>query len=173
MRGQKFPILLLLTFCMTFASVGMCFSEPPKPQFKADKELCTLMMRFGKEAFARARFADAKYYFQMAVQADPGSEKAWNYYDLASFYALADQMKTEGKYVFRPPQPSMQPEAPIAQKDVSDSSQPISEDKIAPPDSTAGSPPPDDGGAPPETPEEPPSEPSDSSGFSIVDDEGC
>ena len=174
MRRQKFLILLLLTFCVTFASVGICFSEPPKPQFKADKELCALMMRFGKEAFARARFADAKYYFQMAVQADPGSETAWNHYDLASIYTLANQMKTEGKYVFRPPRPSVQPKAPIEQKNVSEASQPITEGKDAPPGAAPGSPPPDDGDTPPETPDEgPPSEPSDSSGFSIADDEGC
>lgn len=158
MKRWRVCTLLLLLCCMSVSIAGVSFADPPKPQFKMDKELCELMIRFGKESFSRDRFSDAKYYFQLAVQADPGSEKAWNYYDLASMYTLAEQMKTEGKYIFRPASPSVSLEVPPAQKTTPDDSPPPDYDTPPPPEAEK---------------EEAPGHPAESEGFEIADDEGC
>lgn len=111
MKLSRLAAYALALFCGSVLLSSIAVAELPQPQFKADKEMCALLVRFGKEAFARARYADAKYYFQKAVQADPGSQQAWNLYDLASFYAVGEQMKEQGKYIFRPTAPTTPPEA--------------------------------------------------------------
>ena len=126
-------------------------ADPPAPKFSANQELSALYLRYGSEAFARNRYEDAKYYFQKAVQADPGSKKAWNYYDLASFYSVGEQMKTQGKYIFRPTAPAAQPE-------ISSSAPPAQESAAATPPAQA---------APA------PEKPKENTGFKILDDEGC
>jgi hypothetical protein len=111
MKLSRLTTYALAILCGSFLLSSIAVAEMPQPKFKVDKKLCNLMVRFGKEAFARSRYADAKYYFQKAVQADPGSQKAWNFYDLASFYAVGEQMKAQGKYIFRPTAPTTPPEA--------------------------------------------------------------
>lgn len=111
MKLSRLTAYALALFCGSFLLSSIAVAEMPQPQFKTDKKMCDLLVRFGKEAFARARYADAKYYFQKAVQADPGSKQAWNLYDLASFYAVGEQMKDQGKYIFRPTAPTTPPEA--------------------------------------------------------------
>jgi hypothetical protein len=61
--------------------------------FIPDKALCAKMLRFGKEAYVRGRYLDAKSYFRQAVQADPGSAVAWKYYDQAVIFALAEKVE--------------------------------------------------------------------------------
>lgn len=142
--------LALLCGSLLFSSIAV--AEMPQPQFKADKKMCALLVRFGKEAFARSRYADAKYYFQKAVQADPGSQQAWNLYDLASFYAVGEQMKDQGKYIFRPEAPTTPPEALTS----GPAATPAAPQKSA--EATQ---------APPEKPEKKEIK------FKIADDEGC
>lgn len=60
---------------------------------------CALMIRKGKESFARSRYGEAKEYFRQAVQVDPSSQEAWSYYDLAVIYMVAEQFKNHGRIV--------------------------------------------------------------------------
>ena len=63
--------------------------------FVPDKALCAKMLRFGKQAYQRGRYLDAKEYFRKAVQADPFSSDAWRYYDLAAVFALAEKVEQD------------------------------------------------------------------------------
>jgi hypothetical protein len=91
---------------LTLLLVG-CFSSdwvysqgfPASSAFKVDQELSALMLRKGKETFSRAKYNEAKEFFRKAVQADPTSQKAWSYYDLALFYTVGEQYKNHGKVV--------------------------------------------------------------------------
>jgi hypothetical protein len=67
--------------------------------YPLDPETSALMLRKGKESFSRARYGEAKDYFRKAIQADPNSQKAWSYYDLAQLYAVAEQVKNHGRVV--------------------------------------------------------------------------
>jgi len=64
-----------------------------RARFVPDKALCAKMLRFGKEAYSRGKYLDAKEYFRKAVQADPGSPTAWRYYDQAVIFALAEKVE--------------------------------------------------------------------------------
>lgn len=67
--------------------------EPKVPAVCVDKALCAEMIRFGKEAYQRGKYLDAKEYFRKAVQADPASAKAWAMYDMAAVFALAEKVE--------------------------------------------------------------------------------
>lgn len=56
-------------------------------------ELCQKMIRYGKQAYWRGKYLDAKSYFRKAVKADPQSQEAWSYYDLATVFALAEKVE--------------------------------------------------------------------------------
>jgi hypothetical protein len=58
-----------------------------------DEALCAKMLAFGKQAYTRGKYLDAKEYFRRAVMADPTSMKAWSFYDLASTFALAEKVE--------------------------------------------------------------------------------
>jgi hypothetical protein len=98
-------LTLLLAVCFSF---GWVYSQgtPAGQANKVDPELCALMLRKGKETFSRAKYHEAKEFFRKAVQADPTSQKAWSYYDLALFYTVGEQYKNHGKVVLSSaPQP--------------------------------------------------------------------
>lgn len=80
-----------------FLTLVIVAAEPTMAQeqtrFVPDKALCAKMLRFGKEAYSRGRYLDAKEYFRKAVQADPGSPAAWRYYDQAVIFALAEKVE--------------------------------------------------------------------------------
>jgi len=83
----------------TALALVTCFSVFPcdagdKPKlFIPDKALCAKMLRFGKQAYERGKYLDAKEYFRKAVQADPGSPVAWRYYDMAVIFGLAEKVE--------------------------------------------------------------------------------
>ncbi len=79
-------------FTLLLAPLGPAFAEDKTP-FVPDKALCAKMLRFGKEAYQRGKYLDAKEYFRKAVQADPGSSVAWRYYDQAVIFALAEKVE--------------------------------------------------------------------------------
>ncbi|MBI4773660.1 MAG: hypothetical protein HY788_05680 [Deltaproteobacteria bacterium] len=152
---MKKQVALVLLFCFTLACGAVLFEFQARAQeaetYKVDKEKCALLIRYGKDALDRARYEEAKYYFQTAVQTDPYNPKPWNWYDLASFYAAADQMKKEGKYMVRPTQPAETPAlAPGASE---------KETMTAP--------------AAPQPPAAPPAAPQPAPKFKIGQDEGC
>jgi len=67
--------------------------------FIPDKALCTKMLRFGKQAYERGQYLDAKVYFRKAVQADPTSNKAWQHYDMATIFALAEKVEKNASLI--------------------------------------------------------------------------
>jgi hypothetical protein len=72
-------------------------AEVEKPEACINEELCAEKIRYGTEAFNRKDYRQAKAYFRQAVQADPGSLKAWSYYDLSVMYDVAEQVKQAGQ----------------------------------------------------------------------------
>ena len=90
-----FGALFLAAF-LTF-SQGAAAEE--RKQFVPDKAQCAKMLQFGKQAYMRGKYLDAKGYFRRAVQADPQSALAWQYYDLASVFALAEKVEQDKKLI--------------------------------------------------------------------------
>ncbi len=90
-------MIVVWTFILGFLFVlalGAVAAEKPK-LFIPDKALCAKMLRFGKEAYMRGRYLDAKEYFRKAIQADPTSQTAWRYYDQAVIFGLAERVEKD------------------------------------------------------------------------------
>lgn len=85
--------LAILLVSTTYIMAQETSSCPP------DKELCAKMLRFGKEAYSRGKYLDAKEYFRKAVKADPTSLKAWRYYDQAVIFGLAEKVEKDANLV--------------------------------------------------------------------------
>ena len=68
---------------------GIQLAEPTNQ----DREYCASMIRFGKEAFQRGRYLDAKQFFRQAIEADRTNSKAWLFYDRTVIFALAENVK--------------------------------------------------------------------------------
>ena len=117
-----------------------------------DKVLCAKMLQFGKEAYLRGRYLDAKEYFRKALQADPTNTTAWQLYDQAVIFALAERVEKDSRLIM--PDASVRQEAPAAQQPAPSAAPPAS----APPVS-----------APPPSSAPPKKDP----GFKIIQDEGC
>jgi hypothetical protein len=92
MNRQTLSLTVFFFLSVFFTLSSTAFGEDPKGP-AADKALCEKMIRFGKEAYLRGKYLDAKEYFRKAVQADPASQEAWQYYDLASVFALAEKVE--------------------------------------------------------------------------------
>ena len=95
---MKYKVLSFALFALLLAAFiyvpQMVVGEEPK-LFIPDKALCAKMLRFGKQAYTRGRYLNAKEYFRKAVQADPASLMAWRYYDLAAVFALAEKVEQD------------------------------------------------------------------------------
>ena len=86
----------LLAFVLSaFISLPQNASAQEAKGFTPDKALCAQMIRFGKQAYQRGKFLDAKEYFRRAVQADPASPLAWRHYDLSVISALAEKVNKD------------------------------------------------------------------------------
>ena len=90
-KAIALSVLSFFTGAVLFLTSGALAEEPKL--FVPDKALCAKMLQFGKEAYQRGKYLDAKEYFRKAVQADPASEVAWHYYDLAAVFALAEKVE--------------------------------------------------------------------------------
>jgi len=110
-----------------------------------EKKQCAEMIRFGKQAYERGKYLDAKEYFRKAVQADPTSTAAWRHYDLAVIYALAEKVNKDNGLIA----PDVSPQGPAP--------------KITTPEATA----------PPLPPPPPDPAPAKKPKFVIEADEGC
>ena len=77
-----------------------------------DTALCARMIRFGKQAYQRGKFLDAKKYFRRAVQADPASPVAWRHYDLSVISALAEKVNKDTGLIV----PDVSPQDPARAK---------------------------------------------------------
>ncbi len=120
-----FFTLMAVVMTLSFAPSPV-IAEGPKA-FVPDKALCAKMLRFGKEAYSRGKYLDAKEYFRKAVQADPTSPVAWRYYDQAVIFALAERVEKEAGLLMPgvsqrgnlSPQQTAPPPPPVTQKEES------------------------------------------------------
>lgn len=87
---------LLIAALLTFTQEA---AAEERKQFIPDKAQCAKLIQFGKQAYMRGKYLDAKGYFRRAIQADPGSALAWQYYDLASVFALAEKVEQDKKLI--------------------------------------------------------------------------
>lgn len=99
MKLKLFALIVLAFFLAVFLSpVKHSLSQDPK-NCPPDKELCAKMLRFGKQAYVRGKYLDAKEYFRKAVKADPASTKAWVYYDQSVIFSLAEKVEKNANLV--------------------------------------------------------------------------
>jgi len=149
----KRPVTMALVFILTtfFAASTYTVAQGPS-NCPPDKALCAKMLRFGKEAYARGKYLDAKEYFRQAVQADPTSVSAWRYYDQAVIFGLAEKVEKNANLVL--PDVSTRQEPGVGLPPAV---------SPGPPQATTGKPVPP--GAAPGKPGV--------SGFKIIEDEGC
>ncbi len=83
-------IVLALAVSLAFlASAQGQISQVP------DKKTFEKMMRFGKEAYLRGKYEDAKAFFRKAIEADPTSKTAWTFYDISSIMALGKKVEKQ------------------------------------------------------------------------------
>jgi len=93
MKTKWYSFLVMASLFLAVCSFpAPAAAQQPKPCVP-DKALCAKMLRFGKEAYVRGKYLDAKEYFRKAIQADPTSAIAWKYYDQAVIFALAEKIE--------------------------------------------------------------------------------
>jgi hypothetical protein len=95
----RYLVLISVAFLFTAVIFLLNDSSAQGPNCPPDKELCARMIRFGKEAYKRGKYLDAKEYFRRAVQADSSAFKAWRYYDQAVIFALAEKVEKNANLV--------------------------------------------------------------------------
>ncbi|RLB82537.1 MAG: hypothetical protein DRH15_05990 [Deltaproteobacteria bacterium] len=118
MKSRHLFLALILLWLPVHLLATSWVASAQQPQaFVPNKALCEKMLRFGKEAYMRGRYLDAKEYFRKAIQADPYSQTAWRYYDQTVIFGLAERVEKDaallapGKSV-RSEQPGTQTTAP-------------------------------------------------------------
>ena len=110
----KKNILIIGLIIILLMGLGVHESQAQGSQsgqaYSVDQEQCALMLRKGKESFTRGKYTEAKELFRKAILADPNSQKAWSYYDLAQMYSVAEQFKNHGRIVQSSAPPAEQTE---------------------------------------------------------------
>ena len=99
---MKYKILsfaLLALLLAAFIYIPQMVVGEERKLFIPDKALCAKMLRFGKQAYVRGQYLNAKEYFRKAVQADPASLVAWRHYDLATVFALAEKVEQDASLI--------------------------------------------------------------------------
>lgn len=96
MKGSRFAVALGLTLSLALGLGLAVAAEVAKPAPGVDKAASAEKIRFGREAFDRGQFSQAKQHFRQAVQADPTSNTAWAFYDLSVMFDVAEQVKNAG-----------------------------------------------------------------------------
>ncbi|MCP4665015.1 MAG: hypothetical protein GY849_01510 [Deltaproteobacteria bacterium] len=95
MKTRQLSLVVAGFFLAAFFSLSpLSMGEAPKI-FVPDKALCAKMLRFGRQAYQRGKYLDAKEYFRKAIQADPHSTAAWSYYDVVTIFALAEKVEKD------------------------------------------------------------------------------
>jgi len=93
---NKFSNFILVLFLLvSVAFLPRIAQTEEQKAIVPDKARCGEMIRFGKQAYDRGKFLDAKSYFRQAVQADSASDVAWHYYDLSVVSALAEKVNKD------------------------------------------------------------------------------
>jgi len=97
-KSISFLISVMFLFALALISPYPCTAQDSSPS-APDKALCTKMLRFGKEAYQRGKYLDAKEYFRKAIKADPSSMEAWVFYDQSVIFALAEKVEKKANLV--------------------------------------------------------------------------
>ena len=92
----SFVLIFSIAAIITFSQFA--FGEERKP-LVPDKAFCAKMIRFGKQAYQRGKYLDAKGYFRRAITADPSSSLAWRYYDMAVVFGLAEKVEKNANLI--------------------------------------------------------------------------
>ncbi len=154
MVGKSFKAFLILVFVFTlFGLASATYAQDSLPDKKA---ICAKMLQFGKEAYMRGKYLDAKEYFRKAIQADPANQSAWRFYDQTVIFALAEKVEKDTRLIL--PDASIRREAPSSTGSPVPPSPAIKESPTQP-----SAPPPPPSSAPPKKDPE----------FKIIQDEGC
>ncbi len=143
--GKK-GMVVVLGICLTLLTLVLTSSKGEgTASLKQDKAFAEKMIRFGKEAYLRGRYIEAKSYFRKALEADPSSEYAWTFYDISSIAALAKRVEKETKLLAtqdvptegEPSQPAVpaakptpSPEPPASKPEAKDTPTKPKEEKI-------------------------------------------
>ena len=93
MKTRLLSLVLAGVFLAPFFSLSSLSMGEETKVFVPDKALCAKMLRFGRQAYQRGKYLDAKEYFRKAIQADPNSAVAWRYYDVVTIFALAEKVE--------------------------------------------------------------------------------
>lgn len=96
MKGSRLAVALGLTLSLALGLGLAVAADVAKPDQCTDKAGSAEKIRFGREAFDRGQYNQAKQHFRQAVQADPASDTAWAFYDLSVMYSLAEQVRNAG-----------------------------------------------------------------------------
>lgn len=96
MKVSRLAVVMGLALALALGLALAVSADSNKPAPGIDKALSADKIRFGREAYDRGQYNQAKQYFRQAVQADPGSATAWAFYDLSVMYAVAEQVKNAG-----------------------------------------------------------------------------
>ena len=99
MKYKVLSFALLALLLTAFITLPQMVLGEERKLFIPDKALCEKMLRFGKQAYMRGKYLNAKEYFRKAVQADPASLVAWRYYDLAAVFALAEKVEQDASLI--------------------------------------------------------------------------
>jgi len=153
MIGKSFRASMILL--LVFVFIGTAAAIYAQDSSSDRKTLCAQMLQFGKEAYMRGKYLDAKEYFRKAVQADPSNQSAWRFYDQAVIFALAEKVEKDARLIM--PDASVRNETPGTAGSPVPPSQAIMKSPAQP-----AAPPPPSSAPPKKDPE-----------FKIVEDEGC
>ncbi|MFC1516850.1 hypothetical protein ACFL7E_08875 [Thermodesulfobacteriota bacterium] len=93
MKTRIFSMVIMVCLLAAFAFLPQSATAEEPGRFVPDKALCAKMIRFGKQAYDRGKYLDAKEYFRKAVQADPMNQTAWEHYDMAIVFGLAEKVE--------------------------------------------------------------------------------
>lgn len=97
MKHKRLAVVLGIIVALALGLALAVPAEVKKSEYRIDKKLCAEKLRYGRQAFARGAYGQAKAYFKQAVQADPLNATAWAFYDLSVMYDVADQVKRAGQ----------------------------------------------------------------------------
>lgn len=92
MKRLLLCILIVLFLAVSLAYLASAQGQVPQTP---DKKTAEKMLRFGKEAYMRGKYEDAKAFFRKAIEADPTSQTAWIFYDLSAIMALGKKVEKQ------------------------------------------------------------------------------
>jgi len=99
MKHKTLPFLFLALLLNIFFCLPQKTACEEPGGFVPDKALCAKMLAFGKQAYQRGKYLDAKGYFRKAITADPSSALAWRYYDMAVVFGLAEKVEKNANLI--------------------------------------------------------------------------